>query len=274
MVPLLDQDEILSTMMRNQTSSEFTKQRVLEILEESLQSEKEVMIEKLTQANAQLKAELSKTEEEIVRQRKYFQNENELLRAALDQLEATLRSHDQTTQKLEQEREQLRQSLQQISEHYENQLKSNDTKYNQNMQILHEEIRRLNNEAEGLRNAVYEIENGKTQREKEMRNDIEVLRTEYTKIEKNYQSLVADHAALSKNSHLLQEINRNQEQEIGMLKNQVLELKNELSNKTNEHSITHRNKEDLSSQVQSLQEQIMKVTWRNLFSSLTISVGI
>ena len=268
---LVENDEILNTMKLNETSNVFMQQRVLEIFEESLQSEKEMIIENLNQANSVLRAELAQTHQEISKQRNYFQNEQDALKSTINHFEDVIRDHNETIQQLERERNQLRNNIQKISEDYEHQLIHNDNKYTQNMQILHEEIRHLNSELEGLRNINIKFENERNQRDRtieEMRNDIEVLRTEYTKIEKNYQNLISEHAAVTKGSDLLKESNHKHEQEIGLLRIQLFELKNELSNTENQNHETNRSNEELSFQIQTLQDHIKKVVINVTFNFL------
>ena len=63
----LERDEIVRTMKDDATCSDFLQQRVKEIVEESLASEREAFIEKLSQEVAFLKGELVRSEETATR---------------------------------------------------------------------------------------------------------------------------------------------------------------------------------------------------------------
>jgi len=57
---LVQSDDLIDTMRQDQTSEEFVNQRVKEILEECINNEREALVDKLTQENAELRAEYNK----------------------------------------------------------------------------------------------------------------------------------------------------------------------------------------------------------------------
>jgi hypothetical protein len=61
---LVQSDELIDTMRQDLTSGEFINQRVREIIDECINSDREALIEKLTQQFSLLKAEYAKLEQE------------------------------------------------------------------------------------------------------------------------------------------------------------------------------------------------------------------
>lgn len=64
---LIETDEMINTMKLSSVSDDFRRQRIQEILEENLFSEKEQQIEKLNDTVAYLQVEVKKYDEELLR---------------------------------------------------------------------------------------------------------------------------------------------------------------------------------------------------------------
>ncbi len=57
---LVQSDDLIDTMRQDQTSEEFVNQRVKEILEECITNDREALVDKLSQENADLRSEYNK----------------------------------------------------------------------------------------------------------------------------------------------------------------------------------------------------------------------
>ena len=57
---LVQGDDLIDTMRQDQTSEEFVSQRVKEIIEECISNDREILVDKLSQENAELRAEYNK----------------------------------------------------------------------------------------------------------------------------------------------------------------------------------------------------------------------
>lgn len=259
---LVENDEIINTLKLNQTSDEFRKQRVLEIFEDSAHTEKEAIIERLSQSNAFLKTELMRLRDEDAKIKHYHKEEISSMQNKIEQLEVALRGSDQARDQLERDIEQTLSKLRQVGEHFDHQIKMSESKHNHEVQSLHEDLKRASREIEKHQNAALELESNLLKRNRaadEMRNDIEVLRTEYQKIEGSYQSLMADHANLTRNANALKDVNSKLDHELNNQKLQVRELESKLANMELEFLSIIRDKEDLTSKIENLQAQQKKV---------------
>lgn len=259
---MVENDELLMTMKRNQTTDEFRKQRIFEILEEPLLAEMESTIERLNKSNALLKAELTQTVDENLSQKQYHTTENEVLKAHAEKLENSLKKHEQLTLQLGQEREQLHAKLRQTIDHYDHQIKNNEAYYNQNVQELQAEVSRLHREVEDLRHSNEELENTKMKSDAkiaDMKHDIEVLRAEYSKNDKSFRSLTFEHDSLIKSMAHYKELNSKLEEEIERSRAQNQEYRIEIEAKNSEIILVKGEKEELSIQIEKLQAQFQKV---------------
>ncbi len=72
---LIDNDELINTMKLSSVSDDFRRQRIQELLEENLLSEKEQQIEKLNDIVAYLQIEVKKYEDELLRYKQSYEDD-------------------------------------------------------------------------------------------------------------------------------------------------------------------------------------------------------
>lgn len=242
-------------MRLSKISDEYRRQRVQEIVEDSLLTEKESQIEQLLQENAFLKAELFRVEDDNAKLKNYYDDEIYKLKRKYDQLELALENQSKLKLSYEQEAEKLSDKLVQSIAQHEEVLKEREHQYNLNLKAFHEEIQDLKHEN-------YELQSENERNNnllEEMRSDIEVIKREYSRVEGSYQSLITDHNEITKNFNATKEKNFHLEAEINRLNSQIKGLEQEIGNKENDFRATKREKEDLAVKSDQLQNQIKKV---------------
>lgn len=260
-------------MRLNQISDDYRRQRIQEIVEDSLLSEKEIQIDRLNQLNAYLKSEVLRVEDDKIKLKNYYEDENEKLRRKYDQLELALENQSKFKLNLEQECEKLASKLKQVSHQNEELNKARENQYTMNIQALHEEIQDLKLQNEELRNESYDFQHTIAKKDsqiEEMRRDIEILKREYSRIENSYQSLITDHNELTKSFNNAKETNFSYGAEIKMLNEKLRELEQEIGNKENDMRATKREKDDLLQKSDQLQVQIKKVVLTSNLRSLKL----
>ena len=256
---MVEQDQIVKAMKLNHTSDEFRKQRIQEIIEDSLLVEKEIQIDKLNHINAYLKTELQKSEED--KQKINFNIQDEITKYQQSTLD--LESSFQKEMKLriyyQEEYEKLNTKVQQIQRSTEEFMRKKEAQTGQHIQILQAEHLASRQENDEIRDKYYELESQIFNKDKdieEMKQDIDTFRKEYSKMEQNYSGVINEQASLAKALQVSKDSNQKLEVELKNLieKNYKLEedfdiIQSDLQNALKEKNELIGKTEYISSQV-------------------------
>ena len=123
---LIESDEIINTMKQNSVSDDFRKQRIHEIVEDSLLHEKEIQIEKLSQINAYLKTEIRKSEDEKAKIKQVYAEETTKFQKTINEFEALIENEARTKNQYKQEFENLSDKISQYTRQQEEALQEKE----------------------------------------------------------------------------------------------------------------------------------------------------
>ena len=130
-------------MKLNRISEEFRKQRILEIIEDSLLAEKERIIERLNDSNAYLMAEVRKLEEENQKIKKGYEEEVGKFQKTIAEVELVLNNETKTKNQYKHEYEQLVLKVAQITQQQEEAAALKEEQFRQTTQNLTNDILQL-----------------------------------------------------------------------------------------------------------------------------------
>ena len=174
---LIENDEIIKTMKMNQATDDFCQQRIHEIVEDSLSTEKETQIEKLNNANAILKTELDKLDQENEKIVQAYNDELAKFNVTVSEFKNAFHKETQARIQLQQENEKLNLKLKQ---------------QNNNGSDLQNELIRLKRQKEEIEL----VNKAKDDIIDDMRADIETLKDEYIQLEKVNNDLNAEYSSI------------------------------------------------------------------------------
>ena len=259
---LIEQDEIVKTMKLNHTSDEFCKQRIQEIVEDSLLMEKEIQIDKLNHINAYLKTELQKCEEDKQKIKLNIQDEiTKYQQSSLD-LESTLQKEVKLRTYYQEEYEKLNTTTQQIQHSTDEFIRKNEAQTNQHIQILQAELLAIKQENDAIRDKYYEFESQifiKNKEIGEMKEDIDTFRKEYSKIEQNYSSVINEQASLAKALQVSNDSNKKFDAELRNLTEINHKLEDDFDIIQSDLQTALKEKNELISKTEYISSQVKKV---------------
>ena len=248
-------------MKLNHTSDEFRKQRIQEIVEDSLLLEKEIQIDKLNHINAYLKTELQKCEED---RQKNLNIQDEIIKyqqSSLD-LESTLQKEVKLRTYYQEEYEKLNTTTQQIQHSTDEFIRKNEAQTNQHIQILQSELLAIRQENDVIRDKYYEFESQifiKNNEIEEMKEDIDTFRKEYSKIEHNYSSVINEQASLAKALQVSNDSNRKLDAELRNLTEINHKLEDDFDITQSDLQTALKEKNELISKTEYISSQVKKV---------------
>jgi len=252
---LIENDEIIKTMKMNQATDDFCQQRIHEIVEDSLATEKEAQIERLNSANALLKTELDKLDQENEKIVQAYNDELAKFNVAMGEFKNALQKETQARVQLQQENEKLSSALTNFTRQHEEIIKQQSNNGNE----LQNELARLKSEFENTRRQKDEIEQVSKAKDDiidEMRRDIETLKDEYIQLEKVNSDLNAEYSAIVDVVSSFKEKSLQNEAEFKKLQNSLkkseeekLDLKKEFERVLKENSDLITKSEYISAQV-------------------------
>lgn len=220
-------------MKLSHVSDNFRQQRINEIIEDSLNSEKEVEIEKLNKVNAYLKTELQTLEQENQRIRQAFEEEASKFQNTLaDMGEALQQETDQKNQLLT-EKQKLVNNLAQYSQ--------------QKDAITHEREQYSQNIAQ--KDAIID----------EMKEDFEKIRDAYADIERAYNELKEENANLLKSSTQAQNSTKLNQSQIEELRNKLKQSEELVQTLQKEIEASTKEKDEIISKYESLPTQVKQI---------------
>lgn len=223
-------------MKLSEVSNEFRRQRVQEIVEESLSNEKEVQIDRLIQANAILKSELLKYEDENLKVKKIYQEEVEKFQKTMSEFEDLIQRESHAKHKLQDENERLTLQIDGVARKTEELGHSKDRQTSLNAQGYQNENFELKKEIDNLKTKVGQGEYLCLQKEEiinDLKKDLEVMTEEYAKLEGSYNGLVEEYNTIKDSLDKIQEKGSRSEEDYESLKQRLYSTENELKKANN-----------------------------------------
>jgi len=230
---IIENDEIIRTMKLSKVSEEFRKQRINEIIEDSLSSEKEGEIERLSKVNAYLKTELLVLEQENQKIRQAYEEETGKFQNIVSRLNEELEQEKEARNALQSERQNIVSGLTQWSQQKE--------------ELLNERESTL-----------------KTMRQKdsyidEMKCDFEKIKDSYIELEKAYIQLKEEHGSLLKALNNTEDIHKVTQTQIQELKDKLKKSEEERENIQKERDMTAKEREELMAKSEYISTQVKQV---------------
>jgi chromosome segregation ATPase len=259
---IIDSDEIINTMKQNAVSDDYRKQRITEILEDSLLQEKEIQIEKLNQVNAYLKTELRKAEDEKTKIKQVYQEEVLKFQKTFSDFEAVIEQEARAKNQYKQEYELIAGNLQKISRQNEDLLADREAQLYESSQAFQAETTNLRNELNFLREKAMNEEANAKRKDSliaEMQKDLEIFRREYATLEFNYTTLLNEHSALSKKANAHQDVVNQYENENKNLRENLQRMEEEFRQCQGDLGSVLKEKTDLLSKTEYISSQVKKV---------------
>ena len=170
-------------MRMNKASEDFCQQRIQELVGESLSSEKELQIEKLSDVNAMLKTDLERIEQENDKIIQAYNEEVQKFNSTIMEYKNALNKEIQEKNQLQQECERLSGAASNFVRQHEEFVKT----HNNNESGLQTEVGRLRQEIDNLKRQKDDVERVSMRKDEvidEMRGDIETLKDEFLQQEK------------------------------------------------------------------------------------------
>lgn len=256
---LVENDEIIQTMQMNHVSENFKQQRIQEIIEDSIGGEKEAQIEKLNYANALLKTELGRIDQENQKIVQLYNQEVAKFNKTISDFKNALQVEVKAKNQLQQECENLTNKLNIFAQQHEEIVKQRggaDSK-------LQNELNRLVQENQNLKKQREEYDRTNKQKDElieEMRKDMEILKNEYIELENANHCLNSDQNEYADILAAFKEKKIQDEAEIQKLKDILRKMeedsrdtKQELDRTLQENSELIAKSEYISSQVKKVQ---------------------
>lgn len=256
---IIENDEIIQTMKLSRVSDDFRKQRVNEIIEDSLGGEKEEEIEKLNKINACLRAEIAAMEQDSQRVRQFFEQEAGKFQGVLNELKNALQAENQGRMQLQEENQKLAAAVNQLMNEKKNILSDKDSQIAQQTQAYEKEIQRLRTEISEIKTGYSQTEEGKRKKEEQF----ETVNKDYIQLQSQFRALETAHKKLQEElGNQSKELSRVQEfykastlenEELkGVLGNseaRIVELERELENSLKEKTEVLDKSEYVSSKI-------------------------
>lgn len=243
----IDNDALLETMGRSEASSLFRNQRIQEIVEDSLLTEKEIQIDALIQQNSQLKTDLISLKEDSHKLAQASVNEITSLQATANELNGKLNEQGMLTKHLEQENETLRETVAKLRSQYEGVLNQSEGQSSEMKRSYRETIANLEHEIEDMKRKRDRVEAEFAERDRmlaEFKLDRDALRKELALREENLNIVKHDNNKLEglvKELLHVREKNQAYVEEIHHLKEHLRTVQKEL--KENQDNLKTKNAE-------------------------------
>ena len=250
----------------SQISKDFRRQRIQEIAEDSLLTEKEIQIEKLIQVNVCLKRELYNADIEIKEIKQNAFKEVTGTDSKMNELVNELRNESGMRNEAQEENNVLHAQLKHLRQEYDRVVAQKETKLNMTEQSYKENLERLSHELERLERENRNLEQSSLMRgrvEDELKRDLELIRNQYVQVENSYNEL------RSENNNLKRMLNDKQqnyeaysasENEINSLKLALKTSEDELKTTRDKLKLALRDNTDLLSKSEYISIQARKVT--------------
>ena len=259
---LIETDEVIKTMQNSKVSDEFRRQRIQEIVEDSLLHEKETQIEKLNQINSYLKTEIKRADEDRNRISQVYQEEVIKFQKTISEFEAILENEVKTKNQYKQEYDNLAGKLAQLAKQHEELMNEKDTQIYQNAQSFQNEISRLKLVIEELSEKLNIEEQNSKRKDQfiaEMQKDIEIFRREYAQLEHNFTTVAGEHETLQKRYNLLQEATTQLELELNSTREALRKTEEEYRVTSAELQQAQKEKLELVNKTDYISAQVKKV---------------
>jgi len=218
----IQNDELLSTMGLSEFSKEFRVQRIQELVEDSLLTEKEAQVRTLTEMNACLKTDLLLLENKYEELEKNSVQEQDKLNAQIDELNAEIKEYMI-----------MKEEFTLVQKECDHLLRQRGIEFDENEQCEKKMVQ-LNYEFEEMERVNKELHYSCVEKEKmysEVKSDLEVLQRRYFEIEQEYTELKNENNKLRKNLKEFEEmkdINKSNENELRILREKLKESEQDL----------------------------------------------
>jgi len=218
----IQNDELLSTMGLSEFSKEFRTQRIQELVEDSLLTEKEAQIRNLTEMNACLKTDLLLMENRFKELEQSSVQEQNKLQFKIDELSEEIKKYAN-----------IKKELTLIQDECDHILRQRGREFDKNQQYENKMVQ-LNYEFEELERINKDLQYSCIENEKmynEVKGDLEVLQNQYFQVEQEYTELKSENNKLKKSLKELEEIretNKAYEKDLKSLQERLKESENEL----------------------------------------------
>ena len=263
-------------MKMSQVSDHFRKQRIQEILEKSLISEKEAEIERLSYLNAVLQTNLGQLEADKNQSLQTFNSESANHQKKINELKHIIQNESQIKSQLQQECDILSNTFTKFVEEHEDILRQNENDKDQLQNEINELKKELlrqreNSEAqqkEGFYKTRHSLEDINKLRDDlkkkngnlvEMRTDMEMLKNEYLVLEEVNNELRTEQCSYVKALSQYKENITQSEVEIINLRKQLNKAEDENKIKTQELERISQENSDLISRSEYISSQVKKV---------------
>ena len=253
---VIENDPIIQTMKMSHISEEFRRQRINEIVEDSLNTEKEAEIEKLNKINAYLKTELINFEQEHQKIGYAYQEEINKYQNAVNELKDALNNEVQKNRHLEEDNQNLLVGLDQLSKQKQNLLYESEDKLSSQTQMFQKELQKLkveNSELKGRADQSIDLIRRKDESIENLRKELEKLQHDYNQLESVSGKARGEHDILSKAVD-------NAEAAYQEGKNQILELREKLKQSTELSGELERRCETLSKEKEEIVEKYEQIS--------------
>lgn len=189
---VIESDDVLQTMKLSRVSDDFRKQRVQEIIEDSMGAEKEEEIEKLNKINACLRAEIGAMEQDNQRVRQFFEQEANKFQGVLNELKNALQVESQGRIQLQEENQKLAAAVNQLMNEKKGILADKDSQVSQQSQAYEKEIQRLRAEINEMKTGYSQTEEGRRKKDELF----EVVNRDHMQLQGQYGALENAHKKL------------------------------------------------------------------------------
>lgn len=240
---MVENDEILGTMKLNEVSDGFRQQRVQEIVEESLLAEKEVQIERLIEANAYLKAELLRSEQEKQKIKNVYQEELSKFQRTMTEFEDVMQKEAFSRHRLTEENQELAKRLEDRNRETNEVTQQRETQMNTSVQVYQNEMFDLKQEISDLKAKLSQSEYIILQKEEtitELNHELDAIKDDFTKLENTYNSLVVEYKSMKDSFYKVKESKN--DDDYTALKQRLYSTENELKkvNVALQHAIAEK----------------------------------
>jgi len=222
-------------MKLSSVSEEFRKQRINEIIEDSLASEKEAEIDRLTKTNSYLKTELLVLEQENQKIRQAYEEETGKFQNTVTILNEELEQEREARNALQQERQNMVSGLTQWSQQKEELLNERET----HLKTLRQKDSYID----------------------EMKSDFEKIKNSYVDMEKAYNQLKEEHSGLLKALNSTEDIHKVTQAQIQELKDKLKQSEELRENLQKERDRTVKESEELMAKSEYISLQVKQVEY-------------
>lgn len=190
------EDELLNAMKEDSSSTEFLNQRVKEIFEEVIESDREIYIDKLMSQYSYMKTMYKQMEEEMRRLTKELSSTKETETRHSSSQNSEKREYQKTIESLEEENKRLQSKLASFTGNFNENMKKKDNDLQKSLEAKLEYENRIESLQKQLKEQLAvgrtmkgEIDSSKM-KERELAKDLEMIKGKYSLLEEQNRKLL------------------------------------------------------------------------------------